>query len=146
MENHEKIPSVISYSKAIGPEWGESVDPKSIAMVHTKLQLEVSDTSEELDFILQALEGMHNLDSYHVKNVGASPAYTWKGPEVIIKDYLTRMFESLLKVERSFKPQLRRETPVDIVVTIPAVCHGIPLCCIPLCCIPLCYKGTEFPI
>jgi hypothetical protein len=136
MDNLEKIPSVISYSPAIGPEWGASVSSKSIAMVHTKLQLELSDTSEELDFGLQALEGMHNLDFHHIRNAGPLPAYTWKGPEAIVGDYLTRMFESLVKVQRSFKAELRRQTPVDIVVTIPAVCHSIPLC----------YKSTKFLI
>jgi hypothetical protein len=133
MHNLEKIPSAISYSRAAGPGWGESVDPKSVAMVHTKLQLELSDTSEELDFCLQALEGVHDLDFHCIRNAGFLPAYTWKGPEVIVGDYLTKMFESLLKVERSFRAELRRQTPVDIVTTIPAVCHSVPLC----------YKGTE---
>ncbi|KAH0556728.1 hypothetical protein GP486_005483 [Trichoglossum hirsutum] len=120
MANHEKIPSVISYSKAIGPEWGASVDKKSVAMVHTKLQLEVSSPSEELDLILQALEGMHDLDSDRIRDAGPLPAYTWKGPEAIVEDYLTRMLESLLRVERGFSKQMRRHMPVDIVVTIPA--------------------------
>jgi hypothetical protein len=105
-------------------------------MVHTKLQLEVSSPSDELDFILQALEGMHNLDFDHIRNARPLPAYTWKGPEAIVEDYFTEMLESLLKVEQSFRAELRRQVPVDIVVTIPAVCHSIPLC----------YKGTESPI
>jgi hypothetical protein len=122
MENHDKIPSVISYSPGSEQEWGASVNPKSVAMVHTKLQLEVSETSEELDFVLQALEGMQDLAFQHIRNAGALPAYTWKGPEDIVGDYLTRMFDSLLEEDLGLTEELRVQTPVDIVVTIPAVC------------------------
>jgi hypothetical protein len=122
MENHEKIPSAISYSPGSEQEWGASMSPTSVAMVHTKLQLDVSSTSEELDFVLQSLEGMHDLDFQHLKNAGALPAYTWKGPENIVGDYLGKMVDSLLEEESSFTAELRESTPVDIVVTIPAVC------------------------
>jgi hypothetical protein len=130
MRNHDKVPSVISYSPASAAheqQWGASLSPKAVVMVHTKLQLDVHNTSEELDFILQALDGMHNLDFQYVRDAGALPTYTWKGPEEIVEDYLTRMFDSLLEAEASFTKQLRALIPVDIVVTIPEVCHRIEL-------------------
>ena len=71
MGNHDKIPSVYSYSpgsQAGEQQWGASLSPEAVAMVNTKLELDVQDNkSDELELILQALDGMHNLDFQHVK-------------------------------------------------------------------------------
>jgi hypothetical protein len=128
MGNHDKIPSVISYSPASSEEeqqWGASLSPEAIAMVHTKLELDVHDTSEELDSILQAMDGMHNLHFQNVKVTQGLPEYTWKGPEEIVEDYLTKVFDYLLEAVDDFTDELRAEIPVDIVITIPAVCHRV---------------------
>jgi hypothetical protein len=134
MHNDEKIPSVISYSlpnNAQTLQWGKSLSPGSVAMVHTKLELDVHDTSEELDLILGALDGMKNLRFQCIRDAGPLPSYTWKGPEEIVEDYLTRVFETVLKgvedEEEYFPEELRARIPVDIVVTVPAVCHCIAL-------------------
>lgn len=121
MTNAGKIPSVISYSKGEGPQWGEKLDPGSIAMVHTKLQLELRTTSHELDYCRQALEGMNNLDYQSLKAAGSLPPYPCESPEVIVEDFLYRMFNSLRTVPRSFNSGAFRNSPVDIVATIPAV-------------------------
>ena len=93
-------------------------------MVHTKLGLEVCDASDELDFILEALDGMDNLDFEYVRASRGFPKYTWKMPEKIVGDYLSKVAE---EVARRFPEELRARIPVDIVVTVPAVCHCIVL-------------------
>jgi len=123
MGNHMKIPSVISYSlrsQANEQQWGTNLSPQAIAMVHTKLQLDVDDTSAELDLILQELDGMHDLNFQYIVNGGADK-YPRKGPEDIVKDYLTKVFDYLLKAVAPFSEALRKAIPVDIVATIPAV-------------------------
>lgn len=95
-------------------------------MVHTKLQLDVDDPSAELDLILQALDGMHDLDFQYIIDGGAEK-YTRKGPEEIVKDYLTKVFDYLLKAVTPFTEGFRKTIPVDIVATIPAVrSHNSP--------------------
>ncbi|KAI9776338.1 MAG: hypothetical protein M1839_000418 [Geoglossum umbratile] len=133
MGNHDKIPSIISYSPASNDQeqqWGSSLSPEAVVMVHTKLELDVHSPSEELDLVLQALDGMYNLHFQQVKVARGLPEYTWKGPAEIVEDYLTKLFDSLLEaMERlaGFEEELRALMPVDIVVTIPAVCHRIAL-------------------
>jgi hypothetical protein len=125
MPNDDKIPSVYSYSPASNAreeQWGASLSPEAVAMVHTKLQLDVHSASEELDFILDALEGMHNLHFQHIRAGGGSEQYTWKNPEEIVEDYLVRVFDSLHRhlVETIFPEALKSRMPVDIVITVPA--------------------------
>ena len=125
MGNHEKIPSVISYSLATHnreKQWGKDLSPQAVAMVHTKLQLDVADTASELELISQALDGMRNLDFQYIKASGGNPKYPSKGPEQIVEDYLTKVFEYLLEAVDKFTEEYLRVTPVDIVATIPAVC------------------------
>jgi hypothetical protein len=105
-------------------------------MMHTKIQLDVRDTLEELDSILQALDGMKNLHFQYIKNTGGLPQYTWKGPKEIVEDYLTKVFDYLLEAVSDFSEELRARIPVDIVVTVPAVCH----------CIALYVKATKFHV
>jgi hypothetical protein len=123
MGNHEKIPSIISYSlrsPANEQQWGTNLSPQAIAMVHTKLQLDVDDTSAELDLILQMLDGVHDLNMQYIIDGGADK-YPRKAPEVIVKDYLTKVFDYLLKAVAPFSAELRKAIPVDIVATVPAV-------------------------
>ena len=133
MGNLDKVPSVISYSPSSGAQerqWGASLSPEAVAMVHTKLQLEVHKTSEELDLIIQALDGMGDLDFQHVQNAEGLPSYTWKGPERIVEDYLTKVFDAFLPAIEEMAgltEEVRAQMLTDIVVTIPAVCHRIAL-------------------
>jgi molecular chaperone DnaK (HSP70) len=89
-------------------------------MVHTKLQLDIGNTSNELDLALQALEGMDNLHYRHIKNSEVEPSYPIQSPEEIVQDYLHFVFEYLLSSVEQFTKQFLRHTSVDIVVTIPA--------------------------
>ncbi|KAH6724439.1 hypothetical protein DL95DRAFT_464978 [Leptodontidium sp. 2 PMI_412] len=123
MGNSKKIPSVISYSlktQRNEQQWGADLSPQAIAMVHTKLQLDVVEAAAELDLVLQSLDGMYNLDFGYIKSREGKPKYTCKGPEEIVEDYLTHVFTYLLQAVSAFTTELRREIPVDIVATIPA--------------------------
>jgi hypothetical protein len=81
MGNHDKIDSVISYSDK-SPEleenWGSDLAPGAIAMINTKLELDINSVSEELDLVSQALDGVDNLSFQRVKNARASRVTIWK--------------------------------------------------------------------
>ncbi|KAF2201018.1 actin-like ATPase domain-containing protein [Delitschia confertaspora ATCC 74209] len=122
MDNHDKVPSVISYSPPTiegEQQWGSSLSPDAVTMVHTKLELDVNSVSEELDFIMQSLDGMRNLNFQHIRASGNLAAYTHKTPEDVVTDYLTNVFEYLERVVDNFSQALREQITTDIVVTIP---------------------------
>ncbi|KAF8851719.1 hypothetical protein BDZ45DRAFT_730704 [Acephala macrosclerotiorum] len=123
MRNQDKVPSVISYSGKVEKseqQWGSDLSKGAIAMVHTKLQLDVDDTSTELDQILESLEGMQDLNFQYIKKTEGTPRYTRRGPEEIVADYLERVFEYLVGAVSHFTEEWRTQAPVDIVATIPA--------------------------
>ena len=124
MGNLDKVPSVISYSNP-GPkqeqQWGRSLGPNAITMVHTKLELDVHNVLEELDLIIQSLDGMDNLNFMHIKTSGNSPAYTYKTPEEIVTDYMTKVFQHLEDDVAKFSMEFREQTPTDLVITVPTV-------------------------
>lgn len=79
-----KIPSIFSYSpatSALDQQWGASISEESVTMVNTKMELDVQEKRiDELELILQVLEGTSNLDFDHVKKSQGYPEYTWKDP------------------------------------------------------------------
>lgn len=125
MDNDEKIPSKISYSPcsiAGEEQFGADISPEGIAMVNTKLELDHQETkSEELDLIIQVLEGMNDLDFKHVKAAKGYPGYTWKGPEDVVTDYLEKVFHAFEKATRHLD-DVKLNNPVDILITVPVVC------------------------
>ena len=128
MDNHDKVPSVKSYSnrtEAGQAQWGSDLSPGAVAMVHTKLELDIGQVSEELDLILQSLKGMRNLNFQHIQTstgLRGLPEYPYKSPEEITTEYLTNVFQYLERVVTSFSEVLRRTISTDIVVTVPTVC------------------------
>jgi hypothetical protein len=82
---HDKIPSVISYSDTTTAEeqqWGFDLSPNALAMVNTKMELDVQDKKfDELELILQLLDGVNDLNFDDTIAKKGSPDYTWKGPE-----------------------------------------------------------------
>jgi hypothetical protein len=131
MGNHDKIPSVYSYStpsENLEQQWGLSLSNGAVSMVNTKLELDVNDVRTELDIILQTLNGMQNLNFEYIKEARGFPAYPWQTPRQIVTDYLTEVFANLLKAVSRFTKEFRAQTPVDIVVTVPVVC----LMCLPV--------------
>jgi hypothetical protein len=125
MDSHDKVPSVYSYTPRVGREqnWGSSLGPNAIAMIHTKLELDVSSVSDELDFILKALIGTKSLDfELGVKNAPAAGRnYPDQSPEEIVAEYMTKVFEHLLKEGIFEADALRSRIATDIVITIPTV-------------------------
>lgn len=124
MSNEVKIPSVISYSPSTDKreqQVGASLSPDAVAMVNTKLELEVQDTRlDELDLIIQVLAGTKNLNFEQVKRAQGYPGYTWKEPEDIVTDYLTKLFEHFEKAT-VYLEEIKSNVPVDIMVTVPVV-------------------------
>lgn len=131
MENHDKVPSVVSYSRpstAREQQWGSSLSPNAVTMVHTKLELDLESVAGELDLTLQVLDGMKNLNFLRImgdQEGDGIPAYSHKSPEEIVQDYLSRVFQYLGKVVEGFSTVLRVRIPTDIVVTVPTVCYCI---------------------
>lgn len=125
MSNDVKIPSIISYSPSIHKgeqQFGASLSPDAVAMVNTKLELETQDTRlDELDLIIRVLEGTKDLNFEHVKRSRNYPAYTWKSPEDIVTDYLTKAFEHFEKGTDHVN-EIKYKFPVDIMITVPVVC------------------------
>lgn len=137
MSNLSEVPSVLSYSarsEAKEKQWGNDLSPDAVAMIHTKLELDVDDVSEELDFILQALDGMKDLNFKDIIKPGGLPAYTDKSSEEIVTDYLEkiveRVLEEMLKSPRfNFSKELLDRISTDIVITIPTVELLTSTCC-----------------
>ncbi|KAH8727125.1 hypothetical protein GQ44DRAFT_725417 [Phaeosphaeriaceae sp. PMI808] len=125
MLNQGKVPSVISYSsptEAMEQQWGSSLSPNAVSMVHTKLELGMQDVLGELDMTIQVLDGMKNLsfaDMMASNGDHDRPAYSHKAPEEIVTDYLTKVFIRLDEVVEEFTDAFRRHTATDLVVTVP---------------------------
>lgn len=124
MRNSDKVPSVITYSLPSSEreqQWGSDLSPEAVAMVHTKLELDVQNVADELDLIIESLEGMKNLHFDHIISSRGFPAYMQKSPEEIVTDYLTKVFQFLLGNVESFASEWRCNLFTDIVATIPTV-------------------------
>jgi hypothetical protein len=126
MGNANKIPSVISYSPSIKSErqWGGDISDEAVTMVHTKLELDVQDDKlDELELILQVLDGTRDLGFDNVKRCGGDPEYTWKDPEDIVTDFLINVFDHIRDSLGYFQAteNAKQQTKVDIVITVPQV-------------------------
>ncbi|KAF1828846.1 hypothetical protein BDW02DRAFT_200221 [Decorospora gaudefroyi] len=126
MDNEEKVPSVISYSRqsqAGEQQWGKSLSADAVTMVHTKLELGLEDLMGELDMTLQVLDGMKNLNFDKMmlsKGENDLPPYSHKSPEEIVTDYLKKMFAYVkMEVRVDENDVFAKHVPTDIVVTIP---------------------------
>jgi hypothetical protein len=127
MTNDVKIPSVISYSITHSEikerQFGADLSPDAITMVNTKLELDVQETRlDELNLIIQVLDGMKDLGFDHIKASKGMPEYTWKNPEAIVTDYLKKAFEPFLDATE-YMAAIRALAPVDVVITVPVVSH-----------------------
>lgn len=126
--NDVKIPSIISYSPNQDGEqqWGNSLSPDAVIMINTKLELDVQDNKmDELELILAVLEGTKDLNFEYIRASKGYPEYTWKNPEGIVTDYLTKVFQYLGK--DIFSSWFWLQLPLDIVITVPVVSLIIPL-------------------
>jgi len=131
MDNEEKVPSVQSYSKRSKElqeaNWGSDLAPGAVAMKHMKLRLDAQSVSDEIDFLLQLLDGTRDLNFENIKDAKGMPDYTDKPPEDIVTDYLTNVFRHLLQTVEQWSTEVREKIPTDIVVTIPVVSRAFSL-------------------
>ena len=131
MDNHDKVPSVYSYTPKVGAEqnWGSSLGPNAIAMIHTKLELDVQSVSDELDFILKTLQGMKNLhfEEGVVQADESGKIYPDKSSEDVVTDYMEELFKYVMQEEFLKKREVRsvvlKKVSTDIVITVPTVSY-----------------------
>jgi hypothetical protein len=124
MDNIEKVPSVYSYTKPKAKEeqWGNDFSSDAVNMVQTKLELDAQQSKlDELDMILHNLDGMHNLHFDYVEKSGGYPEFTANKPDVVVEDYMKKIFARVMEYLKDIPEVLRRSMPVDIVVTHPVV-------------------------
>lgn len=128
MDSQEKIPSVISYSRAPNGErqFGADISAGAVTMMNCKLELEAQEKRlDELNLILQLLEGVNNLSFNSIKHSGGDPEYSYKAPSGIITDYLSKVYQRAWEVIKPVYEYSTSRPPVDIVVTVPVV-RGSP--------------------
>lgn len=133
MDNHKKVPSVKSYSHPSerGEEqWGSDLSPDAISMVHTKLELHQQNVSDELNLILQALEGMDDLKFDSLKQREVAPGYSDKSAEEIVTDFLVHVFQAFddARAADLIPQDLLSKFPTTIVATVPTVRSDIYRC------------------
>jgi hypothetical protein len=131
MGNHDKIPSVISYSPSkVGKEqqWGSDLSQNAVAVVHSKLRLHPNSNSEELDHISRTLDVARSLSFQHIRNYQRRPLshFAHKSDEEVVTDYLSRVFQHLLRAVDRFSDVVRETFSVDFVFTMPTVC-AVPI-------------------
>lgn len=120
----EKVPSEISYSATPNNEaqWGYDIAPRSVKFAWTKLELDQQERPDELELILKALEGMQYLDPNHDQEANRFLSYFSKDQVDIVAEYLTRVREYVRDhPPHGFHQAFLSVTPVDLVVTVPAV-------------------------
>lgn len=125
MKNHDKVPSIISYTPPTAnyQQWGSSLSPEAVTLVHKKLELCPQPLKGELALVIQTLENMHNLnfDSIVPDRNDDIPDSACKTPPEVVTDYLKRIYTYLNQTVEEFTDAYRRHTTTDLVVTIPTV-------------------------
>jgi hypothetical protein len=132
MKNHDKIPSVISYSKSPNGEhqWGSDLSADAICMVHQKLELGIGTSSTELDLLLKTMEGVAGLNFNSLKAAAPIPEYPTHLPEQIVTDYIEHAFGAVIAfINKEYTSTFIQTTPVDVVMTMPAVGAPYLFCC-----------------
>jgi hypothetical protein len=122
--NTDKVPSVISFSTPthlLESQWGYNLSPDAITMVQTKLALDVQDVSQELEWLVENLAGMKDLNTHFITNSQASPDYTYLSAEDVVADYLGRVIEHVLDNEKGLVRKQLEQFAVDVVITVPTV-------------------------
>jgi hypothetical protein len=119
-----KVPSEISYSQTSehAYQWGFDISDDSHKMVWTKLELNQQERKQELQWILDGLIGMRNLDLDGIRGQNGLPSYPAREPVDIVADFLGKVREHFIEgFVRKFSRALFSEMVIDLVVTEPAV-------------------------
>jgi hypothetical protein len=121
---NEKVPSEISYSLTTerNYQWGFDIGEGSHKMIWTKMELDQQGRKQELQWILDGLIGMRNLDLDRIRRENGLPSYPAKEPVDIVADYLSKVREKVIvELEGLFNRAVLAEMVIDLVVTLPAV-------------------------
>lgn len=109
-------------SRSHEEQWGSSLSEDAELMVYTKLELDAQESKlDELDMILDNLDGMRDLRSDYVVSTGGQPNYTPKKPELVVLDYMKKIFERVMDYLGQYDQRLLLSLAVDIVITHPVV-------------------------
>lgn len=122
--NDVKVPSAYSYTKTTSKaeQWGTSFSEDAEIMVHTKLELDAQESMlDEFVMILDNLDGMRDLSSDYVVSTLGNPDFTPKRPELVVLDYMKKVFERVWKYLQKYNQKLLLSLPVDIIITHPVV-------------------------
>jgi hypothetical protein len=119
----DKVPSVISYSPTAEHNYNWGFDITGQSLRWTKLQLDQASRKQELQWILDALIGMKNLDMDQVRMEHGLPTYPAKDPVDIVTDYLIKLRAHIKEkiIEKMTDRRTFEEMPKEIVITVPAV-------------------------
>jgi hypothetical protein len=121
---NDKVPSEISYSATLEQsyQWGFNIDSDSQKMIWTKMELDQQGRQQELQWILDALIGMNNLDIHEIRRTNGLPSYPAKEPVEIVADYLSRVRAELItELNERHGSAVLAIMVIDLVVTVPAV-------------------------
>lgn len=124
IHDDDKVPSQISYDIGANSErqWGYDISTDTNRLGLTKLELEDQDKVDELKKILKAVKGLETLDISKIDYHNGLAVTHSKDPEAIVADYLTKIREHLMGyLKRQYAPAYLALTPIDLVVTVPAV-------------------------
>lgn len=103
-------------------------------MSWTKLELEEQERREELRLILEALTAMGNLDISSIERSYGLPSYPGVDPMDIVTDYLTLVRNHIWTfLGNKYGTVYLDITPIDLVITIPAVNFPLLTGKTPLC-------------
>jgi hypothetical protein len=90
--------------------------------VWTKLELDQQERPDELQLILDALNGMKNLDFEEIKKRNGLPSYPGKDPVDMVAEYLSEVRKYVMKhPPGDINETFLSTVPIDLVVTVPAV-------------------------
>ncbi|KAF1993960.1 actin-like ATPase domain-containing protein [Amniculicola lignicola CBS 123094] len=118
----DKVPSVISYSPTAEHNYNWGFDVTGQSLRWTKLQLDQASRKQELQWILDALIGMKDLDMDEVRMEHGLPSYPAKDPVDIVTDYLIKLRAHIKEkiIEEMTDRRTFEEMPKEIVITVPA--------------------------
>ena len=130
----DKVPSVISYdlSPARYQQWGYSIDPSSTVFQWTKLELKRRSVKDELDSLVELLDGLSNLRPDGLKDGVYPQRHYCKSATEVVEDFLMKVARYWRSSLSTTSQHLFANIPIDLVISHPAVSpsprHALILC------------------
>jgi hypothetical protein len=122
---NEKVPSQVAYGDfpPNGYAWGNHIPPSIDRQYWTKLKLDNTSRSRDLQMLLALLSSdFRGMSMDEPDDEGGPPAYPGKEPKDIVSDYLSGVKEHVFThLRTAFGPELFEVCDLDVVITVPAV-------------------------